>query len=107
MSEQETKALAACRNLVSRVAEVKRLTRVIGDSMQACPDSGRHLADAYYFDVDEEYGERLYLEPHDQEEILSECIACKTAHEAIQLRKVAKRNVASAKRAITRIGKSA
>jgi hypothetical protein len=107
MSEQETKALAACRNFVSRAAEVKRLTRVIGDSMQACPDSGRHLTDAYACDVDEEHGERLWLEPHDQEEVLSECVACKNAHEAIQLRKAAKRHVASAKRAITRIGKSA
>jgi hypothetical protein len=107
MSEQETKALTACRNLVSRVAEVKRLTRVIGDSMQSCPDGGRHLTEAYACDVDEEYGGLLYLEPNEQEEVLSECIACKTAHEAIQLRKVAKRYVASAKRAITRIGKSA
>lgn len=106
MSDQETKALAACRNLVSRVAEVKRLTRVIGDSMDACQDHGSHLWAAYSHEVDEEYGERLYLEPHDQEEILSKCPACKNAHEAIQLRKAAKRHVASAKRAITRIGKS-
>jgi len=121
----ETRALAACRELVSATGEVKRLTRIIGDGVRAClaefakADPGNftaqhapHLAAAYAHIVIEEAtqydsGEVGYLPLSDQLEILAECPFCLSAHNAIQERKVARKRLGAARRAVTMIGRAA
>lgn len=120
----ESCALVAVRELVSRTADVKRLTTVIGESIAGCVDAWQqkhcdgdgnhwnpggaqyesHLKAAYEFDEDDE-GDRAYLTPAEQIELLAECPHCLAAHHAIQERKVARRKLGAARRAITMIGR--
>lgn len=120
----ESRALAAVRELVTRTADVKRLSTLIGDSIAGCViawqekhcdkdgnhrnPSGEqhesHLKAAYEFDEDDD-GDRAYLTPAEQIEILAVCPHCLAAHHAIQERKAARRKLGAARRAVTMIGR--
>lgn len=120
----EQKALAACRASAAAAKEIARIKQVIGDSLSACHDEFAkqfpddhpiawkpHLADAYEpHDVEEtQYseGERVYLDDEEQLEILAKCPHCMVAHNAIQARKAARKQLGAARRAITMIGRVA
>lgn len=123
----EQKALAACRASAAAAKEIARLKQLIGDSLGAChaawmhlnpgamwDANGRewksHLSEAYSFEDEEETqytsGRRAYLPPELQQEVLAQCPHCLAAHNAIQARKQARKQLANARRAITAIGKA-
>lgn len=114
-------ALAACRELVAAAGEVKRISKVIGDSLSACPmmkdpvefnDRGpaTHLSQAYASEnVENDSGHGMHkewMEPSDALKIISACPHCLAAHKAIQERKVARRRLGAARRAVTMIGRA-
>jgi hypothetical protein len=124
----EQKALKACGDYARLSAEIKRLTRLLSDSLAACPGVNGHLqltanwpidqadidlysADethlkrAYAFDTDD--SGRYFLTHGEQLEVLSACPHCLAAHNAIQQRKAARKSLGAAKRAITMIGRKA
>lgn len=122
----DQKALLACANYARLSAEIKRLTRVLSDALSACPgingdlqlrgfgfsqdDVDRynadqtHLKSAYESDTDE--SGRYFLSHSERAAILSECVHCQTAHNAIQQRKAARKSLGAAKRQITLIGRA-
>lgn len=99
-------AIAACRNYVIAGSEVRRLSKSIVAAIDRCGDNGSHLNEAYEFDTDDE-GTRHYLSHEDQIEVLSACPHCLAAHNAIQERKLARKRLGIAKRAVSRAGKAA
>lgn len=117
----ESRALDACRALVATRAEVERLSSAIGDSLSACHldwmreqekkgdmwgNYESHLKAAYepeYNDEDDAY----YRDEAAIQTMLGTCPHCLSAHNTIQERKVAKRRLAAARRAITMIGRIA
>lgn len=124
MTTLEQKALAACRASAVAAKEIARLKQVIGDSLSACNDEfarkfpdghplawKSHLADAYepHDVMESEYGEdeRIYLDDEEQQAILAQCPHCLAAHNAIQARKLARKQLGAARRAITMIGRVA
>lgn len=121
MDGKDGKALAACVEVVAATNEIKRLKRLIGDSLEACraaynaenvdahPMAWKsHLEMAYAFEILEETqyteGERIYLDENEQQTVLAACPHCLAAHNAIQDRKQARKRLGNARRAITRIG---
>lgn len=130
----EQKALRACADYARLSAEVKRLTRVIGDSLDQCrgvkgersagwdfvaevttyhdtPEDQSHLKEAFIFEIDDDnpYSpSRIYKSDSEIREYLSDeakCPHCMTAYEAIQARKAAKKALGGVKRAISMIGR--
>jgi hypothetical protein len=110
----EQKALKACSDYARLSAEIKSLTFEIGAHLGACLDfkeaKGVHpvetcLVEAYAHDEDD--SGRYFLTAAEQDEILSKCVYCSAAHEAIQGRKAARKSLGAAKRAITMIGRKA
>lgn len=131
----EQKAVKACANYVRLRMEIKRLTCVIGEALDHCPgiegkrlpagwaiatpeqsrahdDDLTHLKDAYTPDCDD--SDHGYYEPvarfmtdPEVREYLAVCPHCLAAHEAVQLRKAARKSLGAAKRAITLIGRKA
>lgn len=117
----EQRALAACRELAAATGEVKRISKVIGDNLSACPmmkdpiefnerGPATHLSQAYAsenVENDSGYGmHKEWMEPSDALEIISACPHCLAAHNAIQERKVARRRLGAARRAVTMIGRA-
>lgn len=127
----EQKALKACGNYARLSAEIKHLTRVIGDRLSGClgvdghlklPDwasageameyrkeDETHLKQAYRGEVVDDAWEP-YLRHYSAAELteqLSVCPHCLAAHIAIQQRKAARKSLGSAKRSITMIGRAA
>lgn len=122
----EQRAVAACRELVAATAEVKRLSCLIGESLNACPMMNdpieygpkgpiTHLSRAYAseeVEYDRGYGDggcdyrKEWLDECDKREILAECPHCLAAHNAIQERKVARKRLGAARRAVTMIGRT-
>lgn len=122
VSAPEQHAQAACRELVAANAEVKRLSKLIGESVGNCPlllepaeygpkGPATHLSKAYAAEeVENDHYSGIHKEwlaLAEVLEILSECPHCLAAHEAIQLRKVARLRLGRARRAVTMIGKAA
>jgi hypothetical protein len=110
----EQKALKACSDYARLSAEIKSLTFEIGAHLGACLDfkeaKGVHpvetcLVEAYAHDEDD--SGRYFLTAAEQDEILSKCVYCSAAHEAIQGRKAARKSLGAAKRVITMIGRKA
>ena len=127
----EWKASKACADYARLSADIRRLTREIGDRLSGClgvegrlklPDCASageameyqkgdetHLARAYRGEVVDGVWEP-YLRHYSASELveqLSVCPHCLAAHEAIQARKAARKSLGSAKRAITMIGRKA
>lgn len=114
----EQRALAACRELVAATAEVKRLSRLIGEGLSACPmahDDGEcgpkgpitHLALAYASEmVENDHGHGGMHKEWNSQHLLDGCTHCLAAHNAIQKRKVARKRLGAARRVVTMIGKS-
>ncbi|SDF80570.1 MULTISPECIES: hypothetical protein [unclassified Duganella] len=117
----EQRALAACRELVAAGAEVKRLSKLIGEGIGNCPllldpaeygpkGPATHLSKAYAaeeIDNDHSYGtHKEWLSRAEVLEILSECPHCMAAHLAIQERKVARQRLGRARRAVSMIGRA-
>lgn len=118
----EQRALAACRELVAANAEVKRLSKLIGDGLGNCPMAlaaveygpkgpATHLSNAYAAeDVENDSWGGTHKEWASRAEvleILSECPHCMASHEAIQERKVARQRLGRARRAVSMIGRAA
>jgi hypothetical protein len=124
----EQKALKACANYSRLTAEVKRLTRLLSDSLSGCPGVNGHLqlpVDRLFdqaahesHNADETHLKRAYAAETDddgqyflthgeQMEVLSACPHCLAAHEAIQARKAARKSLGAAKRQIGLIGRKA
>lgn len=114
----EQRALPACQDLVAATAEVKRLSRLIGESLSACPmarDDAEcgpkgpitHLSLAYASEtVDTDHGYGGTHKEWNSQHLLDHCPHCLAAHNAIQERKVARKCLGAARRAVTMIGKS-
>jgi hypothetical protein len=123
----EQRALRACTDYARLSGEIKRLTRLLSDSLARCPGVNGHLQylDIGYdqaaldrFNADETHLKRAYavdtdedgsywLNRSEQLEILSACPHCLAADTAIQDRKAARKSLGAAKRAITMIGRAA
>jgi hypothetical protein len=122
----EQKALKACAEYARLSAEIKRMTRVLSDSLSACPGVNgnlqlpafgfsqdavdrcnadqTHLKSAYESDCDD--SGRYFLTRTEQLEILAACAHCQAADQAIQARKAARKSLGAAKRQITLIGRA-
>jgi hypothetical protein len=122
VSAPEQRALVACRELVAATAEVKRLSRLIGEGLSTCPMAiaaveygpkgpATHLSNAYAAEEveNDNWGgtHKEWASRAEVLEILSECPHCMAAHEAIQARKVARQRLGKARRAVSMIGRSA
>ena len=121
----ELRALAACREVVAAKADVARTSRLIGEALSACHEawlkerSGSisfdynsyesHLARAYAaeeVESDYDYGtHKEWLSEADKLEIFAECPHCMAAHNAVQQRKLARKRLGLARRAVTLIGR--
>lgn len=108
------KALKACADYARLSAEIKRLRNEIGAHLIACLESKEAkgirpidtcLSEAYACEKDEDG--RYFLDASEQDEILSKCIYCSAAHEAIQARKAARKQFGILKRSISAIGRAA
>jgi hypothetical protein len=120
LAAPEQRAVSACRELVAAKAEVKRLSRLIGEGLNACPmmkdpiEYGpkgpiTHLSMAYAAEEvenDDDWGPSTHKEWNNQH-LLSDCPHCMAAHLAIQERKVARKRLGMARRAVTMIGRAA
>lgn len=116
LAAPEARAVAACRELFSAKAEVDRISCVIGESLNACPlmkdpiDFGpkgpiTHLTMAYAAeDVENDNWPGTHKEWNSQH-LLDDCPHCMAAHRAIQERKIARRRLGIARRAVTMIGR--
>lgn len=114
----EARALAACRELLAARKEVERISHLIGDNLNACPlmkdpiEYGpkgpvTHLAMAYASeDIENDHGHGGTHKEWNNQHLLDDCPHCLAAHNAIQERKLARRRLGAARRAITLIGKS-
>lgn len=125
------KALKACADYARLSAEIKRLTKAIGDALDGCPgENGKrhateledgqiifggdndetHLKAAYTPETVGDYytgPELKYLsEQAVRGHLAGVCPACLAAHEAIQARKAARKSLGAVKRAITLIGRA-
>lgn len=119
------KALKACADYARINAEIKQLTKEIGEHIGKCPgvngdlqaaeDSGwyarankdrTHLKEAYTPDIQGFPPERVFMEDADILEFLGECPHCLAAHTLIQARKSAKKRFAVVKRSIGAIGRT-
>lgn len=118
------KALKACADYARLNAEIRRLSKVIGDCIDKCPGvfyreirnakgdltatntTATHLTAAFACDIDDD-GDRYFLTLEEQLEALAGCPHCLAAHEAIQQRKTARKSLGATKRWITKIGKEA
>lgn len=119
-SSPESRALAACRELVASQAEVKRLSKLIGEHIGACPllaspieygPNGpiTHLSMAYSAEEvedDDGWGHSTHKEWNSQY-LLDDCPYCTAAHLTIQERKAARKRLGYARRAVTMIGRRA
>ncbi|MES2262139.1 MAG: hypothetical protein V4724_26765 [Pseudomonadota bacterium] len=116
MAAPEQRAIAACRALFSAKAEVDRLSRRIGESLNACPmmqdieygPNGpiTHLSLAYAAeDVENDHGWGGTHKEWNNQHLLDDCPHCLAAHNAIQERKLAKKRLGVARRAVTMIGR--
>lgn len=120
----EIKALDACRDYAQANIEIRRLTVLIGDSLEACGAAWReanedgcfhmeytsHLAKAYTPEVVSHAPDdldQLFLTPDEQEALLAECSHCLAAHRAVQARKHQRKRLGIAKRLITKVGRAA
>jgi Zn finger protein HypA/HybF involved in hydrogenase expression len=122
----EARALAACREQSSANAEVRRLSKAISRALSACFEVWAkgtvssydefayrpytsHLEQAYaHEEVENDHWSgthKEWLSESDKLEILGECQHCMAAHNAIQERKVARRRLGAARRAVTMIGR--
>ncbi|CAG4887764.1 hypothetical protein [Paraburkholderia saeva] len=126
------KSLRYCVEYARLSAEIKRLTRDIGEALDGCPgehgkrqssqtedgrtifggdDDETHLKAAYkpeevesdYSGVDLEYLSDAAIREH----LSGVCPACLAAHEAIQQRKAARKSFGAVKRSIMATGRSA
>lgn len=111
---EEQKAVKACADYARLNAEIKHLTLEIGAHLGACLDDKEAkevrpletcLVQAYAHEEDE--SGRYFLTAAEQNEILSKCIYCSAAHEAIQARKASRKSFAAVKRQIGLIGRKA
>lgn len=126
------KALKACADYARLSAEIKQLTKAIGDHLDFCRgvngkrasvelEDGRivyvgddhdetHLKGAYTPTITEptyySEGETRYLSDKQIRERLACCPACFAAHEAIQARKAARKSLGATKRFITMLGRA-
>lgn len=112
----EQRAVAACRALVAARAEVDRISRLIGEHLNACPmmkdpiEFGpkgpiTHLSMAYAAEeVENDNYPGMHKEWNSQH-LLDDCTHCMAAHVAIQERKQAKKRLGAARRAVTMIGR--
>lgn len=122
VSAPEQRALAACRELLVANAEVKRLSKLIGEGIGNCPlllhpaeygpkGPATHLSKAYAAEEveNDNWGgtHKEWASRAEVLEILSECPHCMAAHEAIQLRKAARQRLGKARRAVSMIGRAA
>lgn len=113
----EVRALDACRKYVAAGAEIKRLTKAIGDTLDKCPGTGRqaeteesfrptHLREWYV------HGDRLGewgfmgCGGPDYKADFKACPHCVLADSLIQERKAARQTYGAAKRFIGKIGKA-
>lgn len=117
----ETRALAACRDLVATKTEVESLGHLIGDALGRCftdwykaqPEWSNptghepHLKAAYAPIIYEFEDETCYRDEAAIVAMLADCPHCLAAHKAIQERKVARRKLGAARRAVTIIGRAA
>lgn len=125
------KALKACSDYARLSAEIKDLTKAIGDAFDGCPgengkrqsitlEDGRviyggdddvtHLKAAYTPETVGDYysgPELKYMsEAAIREHLSGVCPACLAAHEAIQARKAARKSLGAVKRHITMLGRA-
>lgn len=125
------KALKVCADYARLSAEIKALTKAIGDALDGCPGvNGKrasleledgaivfggdadetHLKSAYTpILIEPTYysdGETRYLSDKQIRERLACCSACLAAHEAIQARKAARKSLSAVKRHITMLGRA-
>lgn len=118
----------ACSEYAKASADVRRLSKVIGDALSACHsaqepvlqevdgvevlDSVDHLKMAYAMDkepADSGYGYQLYFANHDGDVggyLQGRCSHCYAAHMAIQERKESRRRLGVAKRRICILGRA-
>lgn len=114
----ELRALAACRELVAANSEVKRLSRQIGESLSECQMAKdateygpkgpiTHLSLAYASEsVENDNGWGGTHKEWNSQHLLDDCQHCMAAHVAIQERKVARKRLGVARRAVTMIGRA-
>lgn len=126
MATEAEKAIAACIAYARAGADVARLTKVIGEALNACatahlekyagcvtngeypPEWESHLKQAYEFEEDDDYfgdSRRVYMDAEEQAEFLAQCPHCLAAHTAIQQRKEARKKFGAAKRYVGSIGR--
>jgi hypothetical protein len=103
LSEEIAVGLAQCVAIAEYVEQSQR------ENAQFIEMPPTHLKRAYSREMGGGggmYDERaLYLDPAEQEEILSVCPGCMAAHRAIQARKIWKQKFGNAKRAVMRCGR--
>ena len=121
-------ALKACADYARLNAEIRTLTKAIGDALHYCKgvrgtcgvgadgmkygdhDDPTHLSHAFESDIEEqEYGEgrRVWMEEAEIREYLYEqCACCLKAYEFVLERKAAKKQLGIVKRAIGNIGRA-
>lgn len=121
-------ALKACADYARLNAEIKLLTKSIGDALHYCKgvrgtcgvgedgmkygehDDGTHLKEAFTPDTDyDEYGggHTVWMSETEIREYLYEhCACCLKAYEFVLERKAAKKALGSVKRAIGNIGRA-
>jgi hypothetical protein len=119
------KAIKACADYARLNAEVRQLTKSIGDVLRYCKgvrgtcgvgedgmqygahDDVTHLKDAFTGDVDDE-GHKVWMTDAEIREYLYEnCGCCLKAYEFVLERKASKKALGSVKRAIGNIGRAA
>jgi len=105
------RALKACADYARLSGVIKALTRTIGESIGRCNGvdgdlNTTHLKEAYKPDMQGFPPEAVYMEPEDIPDYLSTCSHCLAAHEAIQMRKTARKSLAAVKRHITMLGRA-
>lgn len=115
----EQRALGACRELVAAKADVNRLSRLIGEALNACPMMNApieygpkgpitHLSMAYAAEeVENDHGYGGTHREWNSQHLLDDCTHCMAAHVAIQERKIARRRLGKARRVVTMIGRAA
>jgi len=105
------KALKACAEHARLSAEIKALTKAIGESIGKCQGvdgdlNHTHLKEAYEPYIQGFPLEAAYMEPEDVSEYLAVCPHCLAAHEAVQARKAARKSLGAVKRHITMLGRA-
>lgn len=126
----EQKALRACADYARLNAEVRRLTREIGDCLAQCKGAEvpvdikdgmsliiggastteTHLKKLYRGVIVDGYFKpsiRYLNDKEIRERLMDECGHCLAAHHAIQMRKAARRSLGATKRFIGMLGRAA